>query len=869
MYQATFLLSLAISAAGTLPLQGPVSRPGPTKPAAQGLPPVSIAVIDAKTRQPIRAFSYQYRIHSVDGRPDMVQDKWQAHQSDTGTLALPAPAGGTITFTAKAPEYEPRYGRVDQTLQLKAEDRERKFYVWLYQGITVRGTVRDAATKAPLRGATVSPLVFAAPATVPARWRAVQTNEKGQFVVPGVDKLFGIRVTHPGYFDDRMKFLEEGQGRADFEDVEILLGQGETVIGKVTARDGKPLVGVLVVGSGASTLTDSKGTFTLKNARRSASEPYSFYVGKAGFIEQRLEPTKLGAEGLVVVLEPVYELRGRVVNRGGQAVKDFTIKAGPGRNPAGSDCSVTHGNGTFRLSLASPGLHWVGVRADGFAAWEGWTKVSQEQSELTITLSPGVSVSGKVNLPAGVVGRIHATLCPQRAETRSIGFGGTPARTLATLRCDLSDDGRFDFPHVRPDDYVLTIGGRGITEFTRALKVLDAGVKGLAIDVRGTGQIVGRVFHPPDRGNGTWAFAKGEVFRAEDDRRFGEPMHFRTNKEGRFSLDGIPLGDIDALISYRASADVVEAHVRRARIIAGQATTVNFFDPAMQESLAIEFIVGDGSKAQFAIGTGLAAARKVGNVTDREPQLHIELTPLEQRPCSVPEASWHVIKRHDNARVMLPDISDGKYRLRIGDWPGNICSHGLLYVTTITVGPNQRAARVPLSAGSITGSIRRAVPEYSSVTVIAIGAGGKVQRSTQCDDEGNFCLRYLPADAWTIYAHEHKGGWCRVGVAAVNNETRDVGEHRTIPGGSIIGKIDLGNESRLPDSVVARDAAGFEVSDLSFSDGQPNEYAIANLWPGRWTVQLLSGETVLATTPVELKGTETVHTDLVVRPARN
>jgi hypothetical protein len=300
-----------------------------------------------------------------------------------------------------------------------------------------------------------------------------------------------------------------------------------------------------------------------------------------------------------------------------------------------------------------------------------------------------------------------------------------------------------------------------------------------------------------------------------------------------------------------------------ARVVSGQGTKVSFFNPSRKWDLTFNFVIGKGSDKAWQIATGMAAHRKVGNITDREPMFHIHLTPTQQKPASFPAPDWHPLATHGPPSITLPDVSPGHYRVRIGDFLGSIGFHGLLYETEIKVTNTRRSLRVPLGAGSVTGRVQWTADYRYMIHVLALSDKGETLRSARCDGDGDFCVRYLPKGKWTLCAHDYGAGWCRIGVVTVKNDTTDIGVHKLQLGGRLTGKVEMGNEERLADAVVATDALGFRIDDRGFSEGKRREFKISGLWPGQWTLKLMSGETVLATAKTELKGTETVRCDLV------
>ncbi len=141
------------------------------------------------------------------------------------------------------------------------------------------------------------------------------------------------------------------------------------------------------------------------------------------------------------------------------------------------------------------------------------------------------------------------------------------------------------------------------------------------------------------------------------------------------------------------------------------------------------------------------------------------------------------------------------------------------------------------------------------------------------DDEGNSCVRYLPAGKYTVYCHAFCK-WSRHEHVDIRpDRVVHLKEKEWTPGGTIAGKIVLNAERRLPDRIVVTDGRGVALEAISvarFSEGvcdlmghNGEKFFISGLWPDEWTVTLYSGIDVLATREVRISGTEIVLCDLV------
>ena len=155
-----------------------------------------------------------------------------------------------------------------------------------------------------------------------------------------------------------------------------------------------------------------------------------------------------------------------------------------------------------------------------------------------------------------------------------------------------------------------------------------------------------------------------------------------------------------------------------------------------------------------------------------------------------------------------------------------------------------------------------------AINVLAAGRKTRTLREAYSDSDGNFCLRYLPPDDYTVFAHEYDAGWRRLPEAAVDNSTRDVGVHPLLPGGARLpARFRPHLRWELEVAVVATDSNGISIRNPDLNEYPPDEFKISGLWPGKWIVALRKGERVLSTKTIELRGVETISCDLLEKIA--
>lgn len=831
--------------------------------AADGLAPLTFVVVDDKTERPLASFAYRIRLR-VPGRPPE-EGAWTTVRDAEGSFTYRAPETCRLSVAIRAADY---LGGAVSTgeYHFLHNDRAHRLVMKIGRGITARGTVRDAETGQPVAGARVAPIYFLLPASYgPERERAAVSDAEGRYEIRGASS-HGVEVSHPDYETNTVHRFE-GRKPEITCDVALTPARGEALLGSVRDPEGRPLGGVEIDdGRGRSTVSAPDGSFLLENARtrRGGDATYTLALHKEGYLKRTIAPPVGRVGAIAAVLEPLYALEGRVLSPEGRPVEVFTVAAGPGDNPADFECrrqEVEDPSGRFRLELERAGPAWVGVRAEGHPAWEGRAVVARGSAPLVVRLGVGVSVSGRVEAPPGVRKGLRATLAPRRDVPNPVFSSASATSDFATLRVDVAEDGAFRFDHARPDRYTLGVGGPGITPASWAVDVPAAGLDAGGLRVAGTGRIVGRAFRaaPDAGGGGPWASADGEVHHATSGR-YGQ-IHFRTDGEGRFAIDGVPAGPNEVAFPIPLSEHIVTAVVWRAEVVEGRTTEVRVSDPGASRPLTIEPRAGDGSPAREATGSGRAARRAVAGITDREPSFQIELRPRPGEAVSFSAPSR--ARREPSGRIVLEDVAPGSYRLRLlestGDWRRE---GGVLAERDIVVGAERSPVVVPLGAGSITG---RVVPRPGAGEPIGVFAAGRdgVTRRAWADGAGNFCLRYLPAGTYTIVARD--GVWgCWLGEVAVSDDARDVGEHPLAPGGTVRGAIAFPRPAPVPDEVVASGPGGVALAIPFDRSSSRDHYEIGGLWPGRWTIAVRAGGKDLAAGTIVLAGTESIGLDLVV-----
>jgi hypothetical protein len=561
--------------------------------------PVSVVVVDDKTRAPIAEFAYNYRISTPTAEFDPLLVRPIEVRSPKGTFSLLAPKSCQIKLHLEGGMIIGGYPW-EKEYALTPGVKERKIEAPLTTGVLVEGVVVDAHTKAPVAGAIVLPIIFTPPLFTPDRHRSVKTDAQGRFKIRGIDPVWGINVWYTDYVEFNPRgFAGVGQKATEktyTARVELL--SGDTIVGTVKEDSGKPLADVKVSdGAGKTVPTRRDGSFSLRGPSIwGGNQDYYLSFERDGYLTKVLRPKPPVRSPLSIVLEQQPALTGKVVGPDGRPVAPFTVVAGPGPEPRAWCCSsqtVAEAGGQFSvrvradLHFGHEGKVWMAVEAPGYAMWEAVADSWRGTKPITVRLKPGVSVRGSIEATKNsgkTSGQIVAELLPVRLHEEDFTRENSKRQELGSMQTTVDERGGFRFDHVPPGSYVFAVSGPAISPLSTGLTVGDADVDVAKPTATGRGTIEGIVNNP--KKTGRWAFAEGHVSFSDNSGRSNadefahlNPIPFKTDENGRFRLDNVPVGDVSVDIPFHATADIISSHTQKARVLEGQTTEVRFFDP--------------------------------------------------------------------------------------------------------------------------------------------------------------------------------------------------------------------------------------------------------------------------------------------------
>jgi len=399
------------------------------------------------------------------------------------------------------------------------------------------------ALKLPMvRGATVSGRVVddggapIADAAVEARWRGVVGEAVGALrkTVSAEDGSFELehvaigRITLvarlKGRLEARQKLDEELLDGGIVGDVTLMLGAGGSIAGRVEFADGSPAVDAKVHAGpdlsrvdsmnamslartkGGDAKSDADGRFELEGLSASTFEVTARLDREDGERAGRWKATAKGIDPggppVVLVLEGLLPIAGRVVDAQEDPVTSFTVQA----TRQGSGMMMGFGaerlsqtfdeaaDGKFEMDGFVPAVWEVRVTADGFASsemLEAHLPRAADASELLFRLQAAAGIAGKVldTADAPVAGASVTLELDLGSRMRAMQNGGIP-------EVFTDAGGEFELQGLDPGPVSLVASLEGFAASEPSSSTVAAGqtTSGIVLQLRTGGSLTGIVY---------------------------------------------------------------------------------------------------------------------------------------------------------------------------------------------------------------------------------------------------------------------------------------------------------------------------------------------------------------------------------------
>ncbi len=692
--------------------------------------------------------------------------------------------------------------------------------VILRQGMLLSGIVKDenqgavpgaevTLTQARSFGGGRGGMVLNAAGPMAGRPETEKTGGDGSFTFRGLAPGdYQLQVKRSGYATQTIAPIKVARGE-DPQPVGVFLTPGAAIAGYVKLKDGTPLAGKVVTvrpppGTAGPALlaglepTGPDGLFVLDGLKPGQS--YDLLLLEPSAMPRVVRSgVSAPAEGIDLLLPAPGRITGNAVDAGsGKPVVDFQVwydadrstgQGGGGQmirmvargvaqqlGIGNNEKVVVHAeDGTFALESVPPGNWEVNVEATGYqTARVGGVTVAEgtERAGITVKVSPGVTLSGKVVDSMSGRGIPNVQVSPAGA-----GSPGGAMRAALPQADDGSGpttdaDGAFQMDGIAPGKYSISAKHPDYADGSESVdvKVTGAAVK---ISLSPGSHISGLV---ADASNQPLAGAQVALVAASDGGPMGRggigTSGTTTDQSGSFRFDHLAAGRYTVTASLRNASSSQQQVV----LAAGQS----------QDAVIISLPAGATVQGTL---TGLAADKR-GNVL-------VSASGADGFASSVRSAS--------DGSFQISGAPEGILMLRAT--AGDILSSSQTKTAEVQIPSGQTFVPAEIafdpSGATLSGSVTRGGQAVSGGSVMVNARGGAgVAYSGTVDGSGRYSVAGVQNGTYTVtYRDLSSGGGT---VSKTVTVSADTSADLDVPQGSISGTVvETGTNLPLANATVS------------------------------------------------------------------
>jgi protocatechuate 3,4-dioxygenase beta subunit len=419
-------------------------------------------------------------------------------------------------------------------------------------GSGVAGARVDLRAAAPPGGTLDADLL------VPGLSGSASTDDRGRFTIAGLGAGAAVvEAGAAGYRPSEPERVEVGAGAA-VDGLELVLGHGATLEGRVDDSDGRPIEGVRLSVGRVSTRTDADGRYRLQGLAEGAQ---SVALEHASFGRQLYDvDVRPPVSTRDFTLAGGLPVEGRVVDPAGYPVEGAEIvlrSAGP-QTPA-IYRAVAGPGGRFSIAGVAAATYDVEAGASGYATTvrrSGLRVRGAPVRDLELVLEPGTVLDGQLlGLDPDEVARVTVDATGEAGQVRRavVGAGGS-----------------YEIDGLGPGDWLVRARLPGGAREAEARVAVQHGQRRLSRDLDLSGGLVltGTVLHDGQPLPGTRVTLEG--------RDVATRRSTITDHAGELRLEGLPPGRyrVDLLNRERLITDSRELDLSRDEDIVIEIETV-------------------------------------------------------------------------------------------------------------------------------------------------------------------------------------------------------------------------------------------------------------------------------------------------------
>ena len=527
--------------------------------------PLRLKTIDGKSEKTVPKAQLEIKWFDKNGEKNSLTTV--TNQEGKATVNLPLSTSLSITPRAKDYLNEHIYGGVT-TYSFISKNKDEILTVLMNKGVTIKGRVIDKESGQAIPGATVAPYHFTPPVFTPDRSRAITSEQEGHFTLPLVDPSLGVSASAYGYFGNEQSYKELPTPNKDNQIIqELALKKAPLVSGTILSSAENPLASVKVNIGEHSTVTNELGQFDLPLSGSEHATQFFLDIEHEGYLDY-YEPHLIEKhKNLEITLKELPHVRGKAINSEGNPITNFHLIVTPGvysRSYNSVEKDFNQEKGSFALPLARDSDFTLTAQASGHPLFHKHYPAEQQNKPLLIQFQSPTQIHLPFQLPHNFNDKLQVELHRLTGRSSNLIIGDNDGSSLLeTVPHEIKNE-VLTLQNLAPQqDYLLILHHPSLTPTQIPFTTKTQAITLQSVTIQKRGALTGQVFQSHDE-HSPWALAKGEVTISGlpyslQKQKWVRPISFQADENGKFSLSGVPAGEVTVSFNYWVSADILDS----------------------------------------------------------------------------------------------------------------------------------------------------------------------------------------------------------------------------------------------------------------------------------------------------------------------